>query len=90
MSVTHDSGYGECGCERDEDCDFDHPHPTHPCGREIIEGITTCPYCGNIDSSPECHCWIRATGAHLAELELEAAMNAASRDLGVGDGGKQQ
>jgi hypothetical protein len=56
-------------------CEFDHPHPEHPCGRRVIPGVTVCPFCGNPDDSPECKaagCWIPSTEAHLDSLYAEA------------------
>jgi hypothetical protein len=56
-------------------CDFEHPHPDHPCGRQIIDGVTRCSYCGNFDGSPECKtagCWQPATEADVDSLYLEA------------------
>lgn len=53
-------------------CDFDHPHPDHPCGRRVIEGVTACSVCGRIDGSPDCKCWTPATESHLDALYLEA------------------
>jgi len=47
------------------DCEFDAPHPQYPCGRWVIEGVTRCRHCGNLDGSGECHCWIPATAAIL-------------------------
>lgn len=58
------------------ECDHEHPHPDHPCGRRIIPGVTRCSYCGNLDESPECEaagCWQPATQRDLDEL-LTAAM----------------
>jgi hypothetical protein len=56
-------------------CDFDHPHPEHPCGRRVIYGVTRCLLCGNLDGSTECEaagCWTPATEAHLDSLYAEA------------------
>lgn len=56
-------------------CDWEHPHPDHPCGRRIIPGVTRCTYCGNLDDSPECDaagCWEPVTVAHLDALYAEA------------------
>lgn len=43
------------------ECTFpEHPHPGHPCGRQIVAGVTRCQYCGHLDDSPECEavgCW---------------------------------
>ena len=68
---------------RKSDCDFDHPHPEHPCGRRIIKGVTTCPYCGNLDGSMECKvagCWEAITEADVDGLYLEAWGLAAPTD----------
>lgn len=59
----------------DNDCDYEHPHPDHPCGRHVINGVTRCPYCGNLDGSPECDaagCWQPMTEELLDGLYLEA------------------
>ena len=56
-------------------CELDDPYPDHLCGRVIIDGVTTCSFCGNLDGSPECAaagCWIPATQAHLDVLKLNA------------------
>lgn len=53
---TYPNGTGYiCG----EGCTFEAPHGG-PCGREIIAGVTTCPYCGHLDDSEGCKaagCW---------------------------------
>lgn len=62
-------------------CDFDHPHPDHPCGKRAIHGVTRCDHCGNLDGSPECDaagCWEPFTEADLDALYLEAWLG--SRD----------
>ena len=38
-------------------CAYEHPHPDHPCGRPIIDGVTACSFCGHLDGSLECRCW---------------------------------
>lgn len=56
-------------------CDFDHPHPGQPCGRRVIDGVTSCSVCGNLDGSPECAtagCWLSFTESDLDGLYLEA------------------
>lgn len=56
-------------------CTFDHPHPGHPCGLQIIDGVTRCSFCGNLDGSPECAgsgCWEPFTEADLDVLHAEA------------------
>lgn len=63
------------GATAPEPCDFDHPHPSHPCGRRIIPGVTTCQHCGHLDASPECReagCWQPATEADVDGLYQEA------------------
>jgi hypothetical protein len=55
-----------------DECDFPHPHPEHPCARQVIDGVTLCEFCGHLDGSPECDCWVPATQAHLDELICEA------------------
>lgn len=37
----------ECSCDGGK----------NPCGRRIVNGITTCRFCSNLDGSPECKCW---------------------------------
>lgn len=54
--------------------DIDH-FAEHPCGKPIIDGVTTCDHCGNLDGSPECAaagCWVPATAAHIDSLYAEA------------------
>lgn len=53
-------------------CDFDHPHPEHPCAKQIIEGVTCCIYCGNLDGDPACRCWRPATESDVDALFAEA------------------
>jgi hypothetical protein len=53
-------------------CDFEHPHPEHPCARRVVEGVTRCTHCGNLDGDPACRCWTPATEAHLDALYAEA------------------
>jgi hypothetical protein len=56
-------------------CDWPHPHPDHPCGREVRVGVTRCSVCGNVDGSPECFaagCWEDATQADVDALVVEA------------------
>lgn len=52
-------------------CDFDHPHPDHPCGRRVVNGLTRCRYCGHLDNSPECHCWRPATDKQMDGWDLQ-------------------
>lgn len=46
---------------KQDSCDFEHPHDDHPCGRQIVDGITSCRFCGYTDGSSRCHCWTPAT-----------------------------
>jgi hypothetical protein len=61
--------------DRPADCEWEHPHPSHPCGWKIVPGVTTCHYCGNLDGSPECEaagCWQPVTQADVDALVCEA------------------
>lgn len=53
-------------------CDFEHPHPEHPCGSEVVRGITKCVYCGRVDGDRDCHCWQPATEDDVDALMLDA------------------
>lgn len=53
-------------------CDFDHPHPDHPCGLRRIVGVSPCSVCGNPVEGPDCDCWEPFTEADLDSLYLEA------------------
>ncbi len=45
-------------CTKADYCTFEDGHPTdQPCGRQIIKGVTTCRFCGQLDGSAECTCW---------------------------------
>ena len=59
----------------EDECDFDHPHPEHPCARRVIDGVTTCTFCGHPDGSMECKvagCWEAVTEADVDALYAEA------------------
>lgn len=44
----------------------------HPCGKPVIVGVTRCDFCGNLDGSPDCHCWQPMTEELLDGIYLEA------------------
>lgn len=46
-------------CTKTNYCTFEAGHngDNHPCGRQMIKGVTSCQFCGHLDGSPECTCW---------------------------------
>lgn len=58
-----------CGlCEPNPPCEFQHPHPEHPCGRKDdgYMGKTRCTQCGAVGE------WREATESDLDSLYAEA------------------
>lgn len=59
-------------------CEWESGHE-HPCGRRVQAGVTTCEFCGHLDGSDECHCWMPVSEV-LAEVWERSGLRLGGED----------